>query len=251
MIKKATNIIFHLLLVKGFALSISPIDLEIEAAKGQGYYTITNDNNSQKVIAITTKSRFLDEDGKHYYEPTKDLIVYPKQLVLKPREKRLVRVIWKAKEQIKEEKSYRIIFAEQNVDVDFGEKDLEKSEKRAGVSFGIRFDGSVYVQPNKKVAPSIEVTEYGKKKIEGEDFFVITLENKGGKRKYINVEDLEIELLMQLKGEKDRWHLLSEELIKKHMGMNLMMLAGGKRRIKIPVSEKEIPENIVGVRISE
>ncbi len=172
-------------------------------------------------------------------------------MVLKPREKRLIRVIWKAKEQISEEKAYRIIFAEQNVDVDFGEGDLEKLERKAGVSFGIRFDGSVYIQPKKKVSPNVLVTSYETKKIEGEDFFVIMLENKGGKRKYMNVEDMEIELLLHSKEGKDSWHLLSEELIKKHMGANLMLLCAGKRGIKIPLTEKEIPKNIVGVRISE
>ena len=80
---------------------------------------------------------------------------------------------------------------------------------------------------------------------------MIMLENKGGKRKYMNAEDMEIELLLHSKEGKDSWHLLSEQLIKKHMGANLMLLAGGKRRIKIPLIEKEIPENIVGVRISE
>ena len=40
--------------------------------------------------------------------------------VLKAKEKRLVRIIWKAKKKISHEIAYRISFTEKNVDVDFG-----------------------------------------------------------------------------------------------------------------------------------
>ena len=52
-----------LLTLKGFAVSISPVNLEIEMKKGQGYYTLSNDANSKKVIAISIKSREMDLDS--------------------------------------------------------------------------------------------------------------------------------------------------------------------------------------------
>ncbi|MCH9620780.1 MAG: hypothetical protein S4CHLAM20_01840 [Chlamydiia bacterium] len=247
---KKVLLIVSCLCVKVFTLSISPVDLEIDFNKGQGYYTLINDANSQKVIAISTKTRSMDIDGKNIMDATKDLIVYPKQVVLKPKEKRLIRVIWKAKKPIAHEKAYRIIFAEQNINVDFGEEDLGKDERRAGLSFGVRFEGTVYIQPKKVAKSKIEVTSFDRKKIEGEDYFVITLENTGSKHKHIISKDLELELLRSAKGKED-WHLLTEELVQKYAGNALLILSKGKREIKIPCTEKEIPDSVLGVRITE
>ncbi|MCH9617459.1 MAG: hypothetical protein SP4CHLAM5_08260 [Chlamydiia bacterium] len=245
------GLIFSVVMIKGFSLAISPIDLEINSSKGQGYYTLINDDKSQKVIAITTKRRTIDEHGKTVLTPTKDIIVYPKQVVLKAKEKRLIRIIWKAKEKVTNEVAYRITFAEQNVDVDFGVDELEQGERRAGLSFGVRFDGSIYIQPKKPGPSNIEVSSYEKKKIEGEDFFVITLENKGNIHKHISTKNLELEVLFPGEAEKENWHMLSEDLLSKYLGTDILLLSGGKRKVQIPCKEKQIPDNVLGVRITE
>lgn len=234
-----------------FSMSISPIDCEIPYDKGQGYYTVANDDNSQKVVSVVCRKRFIDKDVVTHTEPTKDLIIYPKQIVLKPKEKRLVRVIWKAKHKIDKELAYRISFTEKNVDVDFGVEELEEDEKRAGMSFGIKFVGTVYIQPSKAASANIEIESYEKKEIHGEKFFVVTLENSGSRRKYIDMKDLELELLTKKTDGKKQWNMLSAELLQKHVGDSMLLLSGGKREIKIPCNEKELPENIVGVRITE
>lgn len=248
---KKLLVILSLFSIKGFALAISPINLEVDSQKGQGYYTIINDDKSQKVIAITVKAREIDENGKNQLSSTKDIIIYPKQVVLKAKEKRLVRVIWKSKEKLSSEKAYRITFAEQNVDIDFGEKDLEQGEKRAGLSFGVRFDGNIYMQPKKVASSNIEVASYDKKKEEGEDYFIVMLKNSGNKHKYINMKNLELELLLPESEKKEQWHLLSEDVLTKYAGDSVLLLAGGQRKIKIPCREKEIPESVLGVRITE
>lgn len=237
--------------IQGFCLTLSPIDVEIRADKPQGYYTLINDANYSKVIGITAFTRSADVDGKPILEPTKDLIIYPKQVPLKPKEKRLIRVIWKAKEKLRSEKAYRMVFQEQSVNVDFGEEALGEGEKRAGVSFGVRFDGSVYIQPVKNISPNIEVTSYRRKVIDGEDYLVLMLENTGSKHKVIRTSDLELELLVQADKEQENWHLISEEMLQKAAGASIMMLAGGKRQIKLPCKSKEIPDNVLGVRIIE
>ncbi len=244
-------VLLNLFIVNGFTLSISPINLEIDHAKGQGYYTLINDDVSQKVIGITTKARAIDIDGVSHYEPTKDLIVYPKQVVLKPKEKRLIRVIFKGNSNFDAEKAYRITFAEKNISIDFDEKNLGEGKRAAGVSFGVRFDGTVFVQPKKAAFAKIEVTSYDRKKVEGEEFFIVKLQNKGTKHRHLNTKDLELELLIPTAEKKEAWHLLSEDLLVKHAGGSMLLLAGGEREIKIPVHEKQIPSTVLGVRITE
>ena len=46
-----------------------------------------NDDNSKKVIVVTTKAREIDEHGVSHYSSTKDLIVYPKQVGVKTKRK--------------------------------------------------------------------------------------------------------------------------------------------------------------------
>jgi len=248
---KSKFILLNIMIVNGFALSISPINLEIDHAKAQGYYTLINDDVSQKVIAITTKSREIDSNGISVYEPTKDLIVYPKQVVLKPKEKRLIRVIFKGNNNFTAEKAYRITFAEKNISVDFDEMNLGEGKRAAGVSFGVRFDGTVFVQPKKAAVAKIEVTSYDRQKVEGEEFFIVTLKNTGTKHRFINTKDLELELLMPTSEKKEAWHLLSEDLLVKHVGGSMLLLAGGQREIKIPVHGNQIPSTVLGVRITE
>lgn len=238
------------LCLKGFSLGISPVDLEITSDKGQGYYTLINDGNSQKVVVVTTKSREIDLLGQNKLKPTKDLIVYPKQVILKPLEKRLVRVIWKAKSKLSAEKAYRIEFTEKNIDVDFGEEDLGKDERRAGLSFGVKFEGSIYIQPKKGCSSKIEVKSYEDKKIEGEDYLVVTIHNSGTKHKSIKTKDLELEFLSK-KGNQSDWHLFSEEMLERCVGKAMVLLADGKREIRIPKKEIASIDNIVGVRITE
>jgi len=241
-----------LLVSKGFALSISPVDLEIDWKKGQGYYTLTNDANSQKIISITGKTRDIDLEGNNIYNPTKDLIIYPKQVVLKPKEKRLIRVIWKAKKPLDAEKAFRIVFAEQNVDIDFGEEDLGKNERRAGISFGIRFEGTVFVQPKKVKTGKVKVVNFEKRKIEGEDYFVVTLQNSSNIHKVIATKDMELEVLASAKEAKEEdWRLVSESVLEKHLGTAFVFLQNGKREIRIPCNEKSIPDDVFGVRITE
>ena len=127
-----------------------------------------------------------------------------KQVVLKPREKRLIRVIWKAKKKLPEEKCYRITFAEQNINIDFGEEDLGKGERRAGLSFGVRFEGSVYIQPNDKGKAKIEVSEFNRRMIEGEEYFVVTIKNTGTRHTQVETKNLELELLAAKMGKKRR-----------------------------------------------
>jgi fimbrial chaperone protein len=237
--------------LKGFSLSISPINLELDLKKGQGYYTLSNDANSKKVIAVSLKSRTLDLDGKNILEPTKDFIVYPKQVVLKPKEKRLIRLIWKSKEKLSVEKCYKIFFEEVGVEFDFKEEELEKGQQRAGLAFGIKFEGCVYVKLNQGVKPKVVVTEFNKKRIEGEDFVVISVENVGDTYTQISTKDLELELLYKNAGKKEQWRLVSEELLEKTVGKAFVILAKGKREIKLPCKENQIPDDVLGVRIVE
>ena len=251
MIRKSLLLLISFYSIQGFCLTLSPIDIEIREDKPQGYYTLINDSNYPKMIGISAYARSSDIDGKILLEPTKDLIIYPKQVPLKAKEKRLVRVIWKSKEKLTSEKAYRIIFQEQSVDVDFGEDQLGEGEKRAGVSFGVRFDGSVYIQPTKAVSPNIEVTSYSRKQIDGEDYLVIMLENTGSKHKIIRTSDLELELLIKADKDQESWHLVSEEVLQNAAGGSIMLLSGGKRLINLPCKAKQIPENVLGVRIIE
>ncbi len=149
-------------------------------------------NASDKLIPIkiSVTNWRLDEEGNNINKDTKDFIIEPRQLILKPKEKQVVSIRYIGDVDIEREKVYQVLAAELPV----------KEPKKRG-NFRLRMVQNmiqtVYVnQPEFKHDITLEKVELiqkevpfddkeGVRQIENRQFFKLTFENSGEKR-YVN-----------------------------------------------------------------
>lgn len=122
-------------------------------------FTVANLDDTKTPVQISIYKREPDVDGKETYLPSQDASdqfqIYPSQLILKPKEKRTVRVTFVGDPKIKEEMAFRIISEEFPINV----SDDTKVKKKAVMSLNImtKYVGSLYVTPI-GTRPEIKIT---------------------------------------------------------------------------------------------
>jgi fimbrial chaperone protein len=218
-----------------FAFKISPIELNFET-KGRGAtQTVKVENTTKNKIPVEiTAYERVHIDGKEKRVPTNDFYYFPKQMILKPGEKRNIRLTWmglrdksdakkamkKGNTKIKTEKPYRLEVKQVPVD-------LKKSESKTGISFLYNYVASLYVKPSKTKA-SLKVNSYKKS---GKNLYKVSIENDGSSHAILSLYNLvakksgQESFVVEMKGQGD--------LVE---GVNL--LPGEKRSVEIKIEDK-------------
>ncbi len=127
-----------------FAFGFEPISRDFEPSGPESVQTFRLENEGDKNIAIRLRilTRDMDEYGKETYGPADGkFLVYPSQVVLKPKAVQSVKVQWKGEAEPEREACFRIL-AEQ-VPVNFA--DDTASGSRIQILF--RYLGAIYVLP--------------------------------------------------------------------------------------------------------
>lgn len=147
--------------------SVSPIRVELPAKSKSGAVTVTNNGEEPLRIALELKRWTQDANGNDVYVSAPDeLIYFPRQFDLKPKQKQVVRIARK-KPSESEELAFRLYFNEQpNLDVE-GE---QGGKLAMVVSFGV----PIFIQPI-KVDMGLQATPF---KIENKKLH-FTLKNTG------------------------------------------------------------------------
>lgn len=177
--------------ISNASFSVSPTSGQIYVSKktnnpNTSFYV---ENNESESIAIDTflRVRKYHEDGTFLEEQPKNLSeridIFPKQFFLKPKEKRLVKIIYKGPKDIKTEENYRIIIQRLAVELS---KNSSKTKKNANaiVNFVVQFHGNVMVTPIEG-KPNVKLIKYEKRhfvskdKKEETDGISLTFENTG------------------------------------------------------------------------
>lgn len=102
------------------------------------------ENNSDELLAvqISILRREIDLGGTEHNAPAEDdFIVYPSQMIIKPKQVQTVRVKWVGGAQQKTELAYRIL-AEQ-LPIDFGKEEFSGAK----INLLVRYLGSIYIVP--------------------------------------------------------------------------------------------------------
>jgi fimbrial chaperone protein len=120
--------------------SVSPIRLEFASEKASGVITISN--NSAKRLNCQMKAfRWTqDEEGKDRYTETRDIIFFPRLMVIEPKDRKVIRVGTKVSAS-QAEQTYRL-FVEDVTPSQSGEG--------ANVVFAIRFGVPIFLKPFKE-----------------------------------------------------------------------------------------------------
>lgn len=206
-----------------FAFNFSPMSQTIEVGEGKrsGQFLIENEGGTNIAVELTVKERNMDEDGNETLTDTKDISIFPPQIIIPPREKRTIRVSFNSKEELKVEKNFRVIAEQLPLKVD------SKTKDQAGIQMLMKFVAALYAAPagSKPEVKVLSQTSNGKE-------LVLLLENTGARHQLLNNPTLKY-LHQGSKGE-----LKSGEL-KGLAGENI--LAGKKRKFVIQ-SSKVIPQ---------
>jgi len=161
-------------------------------------FTAHNTSDNVMPLEIVVFKRGFDQTGKETRDPTQELSVFPKQVILKPNEQRSVRISYKGDEKINSELAYRVVFQQSPV----------KINKAAGtgtdvnIDFLLRYAASLYVsQNNFKEKLQIENWKLSpdKKQIE------LTLSNQGNRHKVLT----DTKIIASNKKSGKKWELNS------------------------------------------
>ncbi|OBT22174.1 hypothetical protein A9266_08730 [Vibrio tasmaniensis] len=118
---------------------ISPLSQSMNIKTKSASYTLENLTSISAAYKVTVVQRDLSNNGKEIRIPTKELRVFPSKIILKPLEKKRVKVLYLGKRDISIEKSYRIIFTQLDRDV--------SEDESEGVQSKFNFNTAFYVAP--------------------------------------------------------------------------------------------------------
>ncbi len=127
------------------AFSFEPIsqDYETTGPRASHVFRVTNTTSERIAVQIAVRPRRIELDGTEVQgKAAEEFVVFPRQMLLDPGDRRSVRVRWSGPEQIESELAYRII-AEQ-VPINLGE---EAPAQGGSIRLTYRYEGSLYVIP--------------------------------------------------------------------------------------------------------
>lgn len=179
-----------------FSFNFSPMTQTIDLAQGQKTTQFVVNNSSSEPIPIVIKAvtRMQKIDGKEELNPTKDISVFPPQLIVPAKGKRTIRVDWKGKNKLQSEQAYRVIAEQVPLSLD------AVKDKKGGIKILLRFMTALYVRPE-GVKSDVSLTKFvvGKK-------LKLHVQNAGNAHQYL--KDVKVHFF---KGEK-KINLAGKEL---------------------------------------
>ena len=152
-----------------FSFTLSPMSQTIQLDKKQNSAQFFVENSSDEPIPVlfTITERIQKMDGKEEMPNTNELSVFPPQLIIPPKEKRAVRVLWKGRIE-QQEKSFRLIAEQLPLDV------KKEKSKGSGIKMLLKYVAALYVNPGKtKAVLNIKNINSTKANL------MITIENNG------------------------------------------------------------------------
>ncbi len=189
--------------------NISPLSQGIESTQKSASYTLENMTTKKAAYEIEVFSRSVERNGKEVRATTKELRVFPSKIILEPKQKKRIKVIYLGKKNITQEKAYRVVFKQ-------SDRNVSESDQGA-LNAKFNFHTAFYVTPKGAEADVITVlssSTNGKQ---------LSLSNQGNK--HIILQD------WQLKLQRD-----NQETIYGHPLPDINLLANSE--IVIPLSNQ-------------
>jgi fimbrial chaperone protein len=117
---------------------VSPLRVDLDRGTKSALLTVSNDDSRPLGFQIRAMQWTQDEAGADRYEATADLVYFPQQLKIPPKERRVVRVGYKVP-ATQAEKAYRLYVEEL--------ADPTRSPTQTGVAITLRFGIPVFLRP--------------------------------------------------------------------------------------------------------
>lgn len=224
--KLITTLVLSFFTLNSYAFKFTPMVADLEIGKLGNKLKYSVQNNSDKTIAVQVRAvhRRIDEEGREYRKDAKDdFLIFPSQLFLKGNEKRSVLVRYKGEQNPNNEKAYRII-AEQ---VDVNAKENKKLKEGANLKILLRYVASLYVGKEQFKG---EVNFSGYHFDQKNKVIKVVATNKGKKR--VVLERLQVRVL---KNKSEVYRYKSEDL---KGFQNEVVQASASRKFTLPLKNK-------------
>jgi fimbrial chaperone protein len=117
---------------------VSPIRVDLDRGTKSALLTVTNDDARPLAFQVRAMEWTQDAAGADGYADTADLVYFPRQLKIPPKESRVVRLGYKVP-ALQAEKAYRLFIEEL--------ADPEARDSRTGVAITLRFGVPVFLRP--------------------------------------------------------------------------------------------------------
>lgn len=204
-----------------FAYQLSPMSFTFSPKISSHYFVISNDSDKKEAIQITIAKRVMDLSGNEKHPEIEDVfMVYPDQLILKPNERRKIKVQRLSKNTPEIEQAYRLITEQLPINL------KKKSDRKVKTSINLllRYIASVYIAPmSPKKSFKLVKTIVKNNKLN------LTIKNSG------NTHILLKELKVKLSSLGANYTYSAKEL-KSMKGENI--LAGNSRKFILPFPKK-------------
>lgn len=149
-----------------------PMSYTIEASDKTktALFTVYNDSNDPIAIQLDMRQRNMKADGSEDQPETEDFLIFPDQLVLGAKKKRVIKVRWLKGKIGPTEKSYRLIAEQLPIDV------TKKKNSKTDIKILLRYVAALYVSPKEGKSNIKVVSSKTKKDLTRIEFY---LENSG------------------------------------------------------------------------
>jgi fimbrial chaperone protein len=122
--------------------AVSPVRLDLDRNAKTGVVTVSNDAQEKLQVQMQLFEWTQDADGKDHYEPSSDLVFFPKVMSLKKGEQKLIRAGFKVPATTTE-KTYRLFIEE------IPEPKVSEGQG-ATINVAIRFGVPIFLKPQKE-----------------------------------------------------------------------------------------------------
>lgn len=221
--------VFLFMASQGWSWAISPCVDSIDPEKPQTIFTIIATEETEPVaIDVYICNRQIDAVGEESEtKNTNEFFVYPSHVILQPKQKRFVRIIWKGGKNVETEKAYRVVA--ETLPVSIINNKSEETGVNVNVTMGTQCLCSLYVCP-KKAKENIQYLSGHLEKKEDQLFWNMNIKNTGTKHGFLD------QYKLQLKS-ADKKIIIDGNQIAQAAQMKQNILPDHSRQISIPISE--------------
>lgn len=138
-----------------FSFKFSPMSqsLVLEGNNKSAQFQVENDTAESMGIELTVKERIMNSEGKEELPATSELSIFPPQMIIPPKEKRTIRVLWNGPGKIPSERSFRVVAEQLPLNVN-------KKKSGTGIQMLMKYMAAFYVSPP-DAEPEVKVSYLG------------------------------------------------------------------------------------------
>lgn len=204
--------------------------IELDSGKKSVQFIAENETAENMAIEFTVKERKMDELGKEELPDTKQVSIFPPQVIIPAKEKRTIRVNWNGPGDIPKELAFRVIAEQLPLNVN-GKK------QASGIQMLMRYMAALYVTP-KNVEPKISASIQSSTSTE----LKVLVKNEGSKHQVLSKPTL----ILNKSGKK--W-VLKEKDLQGLQGENV--LAGAQRVFTLKARETYPADAEANLKVEE